>query len=214
MTLISIPGAGAGASIWCTYTKPSSTDTSTTGEAQSRHAATPPSRSRSRSPPSVSLCTFIWMTPGCLTADRTLKRRCRLEQASSSSIALTISICCSVTRRYYVGAGRNRNEVSSTGSKRASECWCRGATRPSSRTEDSVHLAAHVLIGDGFALIERREALANLLPKPSPRVPSICQLFIDQIAQVIDNKYGTVSPLESKIKSKIPPKFLIPRDRI
>jgi hypothetical protein len=35
-----------------------------------------------------------------------------------------------------------------------------------SRTEDSVHLAAHVLVGDGFALIERGKALANLLPKP------------------------------------------------
>ena len=35
-----------------------------------------------------------------------------------------------------------------------------------SGTEDSIHLSAHVLVGDGFALIEGREALANLLPKP------------------------------------------------
>src|ERR1019366_3132179 len=38
--------------------------------------------------------------------------------------------------------------------------------RSSSGTEDSVHLATHFLVGDGFAVIEGGEALANLLPKP------------------------------------------------
>jgi hypothetical protein len=35
-----------------------------------------------------------------------------------------------------------------------------------SGTEDSVHLATHFLVGDGFAVIEGGEALANLLPEP------------------------------------------------
>jgi hypothetical protein len=34
------------------------------------------------------------------------------------------------------------------------------------RTEDSVHLAAYVLVRNRLALIERSEALANLLPEP------------------------------------------------
>ena len=47
----------------------------------------------------------------------------------------------------------------------------------------------------------------------SLRVPSICQLLTDQIAQVIDNKYSTLSPLESKIALENPSKSLIPKDR-
>src|SRR5271169_1122095 len=46
----------------------------------------------------------------------------------------------------------------------------RATTRSSSGnqsgTEDSIHLAAHVLVGHGFALIEGGQSLANLLLKP------------------------------------------------
>src|SRR5271156_4539068 len=44
--------------------------------------------------------------------------------------------------------------------------WGAATSQHSSGTQDSVHLAAHVFVGDALALIERREALANLLLEP------------------------------------------------
>src|ERR1019366_9285300 len=50
--------------------------------------------------------------------------------------------------------------------RRRLQATTRSSSGTQSGTEDSVHLAAHVLVGDGFALIEGGEALADLLPKP------------------------------------------------
>src|SRR5450759_2502981 len=50
--------------------------------------------------------------------------------------------------------------------RRRLQATTRSSSGTQSGTEDSVHLAADVLVGDGFALIEGDKTLADLLPKP------------------------------------------------
>jgi len=50
--------------------------------------------------------------------------------------------------------------------RRRLQATTRSSSGTQSGAEDSVHLAAHVFMGDSLALIEGGQALAHLLPKP------------------------------------------------